>query len=148
MRGDLPGGRFSGAYLFCGQGLRPNFFLVNFPIRLDCFLGRNTLLGPPSTFHSCNWQNENMAKLSNLSGEFLQMNANEAYSIYRRMLNESMASPASLRCQAEALNRRALAGHEAHLGANHPRTLTSMNILAMLLRQQGKLAEAGRRSLG
>ena len=50
--------------------------------------------------------------------------------------------------QAEALNRRALAGHEAHLGANHPRTLTSMNILAMLLRQQGKLAEAGRRSLG
>ena len=89
-----------------------------------------------------------MAKLSNLSGEFLQMNANEAYSIYRRMVNESMASPASLRCQAEALNRRALAGHEAHLGANHPRTLTSMNILAMLLRQQGKLAEAGRRSLG
>ena len=28
---------------------------------LDCFLGRNTLLGLPSTFHSCNWQNENMA---------------------------------------------------------------------------------------
>ena len=114
---------------------------------LDCFLGRNTLLGPPSTFHSCNWQNENMAKLSNLSGEFLQMNANEAYSIYRRMLNESMASPASLRCQAEALNRRALAGREAHLGANHPGTLNSMDSLALLLRQQGKLAQAGLRSL-
>ena len=89
-----------------------------------------------------------MAKLSNLSGEFLQMNANEAYSIYRRMLNESMASPASLRCQAEALNRRALAGHEAHLGANHPGTLNSMDSLALLLRERGKLAEAGLRSLG
>ena len=76
------------------------------------------------------------------------MNANEAYSVYRRMLNESMASPASLRCQAEALNRRALAGREAHLGANHPETLTSMNNLAILLEKQGKLAEAGRRSLG
>ena len=88
-----------------------------------------------------------MAKLSNLSSEFLQMNANEAYSIYRRMLNESMASPASLRRQAEALHRRALAGSEAHLGAQHPDTLTSMNNLALLLQQQGKLAEAGLRSL-
>ena len=87
-----------------------------------------------------------MAKLSNLSGEFLQMNANEAYSIYRRMLNESMTSPASLRCQAEALNRRALAGREAHLGANHPDTLNAMDSLALLLRQQGKLAQAGLRS--
>ena len=49
--------------------------------------------------------------------------------------------------QAEALHRRALAGSEAHLGANHPDTLISMNNLAMLLRQQGKLAEAGLRSL-
>ena len=89
-----------------------------------------------------------MAKLSNLSGEFLQMNANEAFSIYRCMLNESVTSPASPRCQAEALHRRALAGREAHLGANHPETLTSMNNLAILLQQQGKLAEAGLRSLG
>ena len=89
-----------------------------------------------------------MAKLSNLSGEFLQMNANEAYSIYRRMLNESMTSPASPRCQAEALHRRALAGREAHLGANHPRTLNSMDNLAVLLRQQGKLEEAGLRVFG
>ena len=51
------------------------------------------------------------------------------------------------RCQAEALHRRALAGSEAHLGANHPYTLISMNNLAMLLRQQGKLAEVGLRSL-
>ena len=88
-----------------------------------------------------------MAKLSNLSGEFLQMNANEAYSIYRRMLNESMTSPASPRCQAEALHRRALAGREAHLGANHPETLQSMNNLAVLLEKLGKLDEAGLRSL-
>ena len=88
-----------------------------------------------------------MAKLSNLSGEFLQMNANEAYSTYRCMLNESMTPPASPRCQAEALFRRSLAGREAHLGANHPDTLTSMNNLAILLEKQGKLAEAGLRSL-
>ena len=50
------------------------------------------------------------------------------------------------RRQAEALYRRALAGSEAHLGANHPETLTSMNNLAALLRQQRKLAEAGLRS--
>ena len=49
--------------------------------------------------------------------------------------------------QAEALHRRALAGREAHLGANHPHTLQSMNNLAILLQQQGKLAEAGLRSL-
>ena len=89
-----------------------------------------------------------MAKLSNLSGEFLQMNANEAYSIYRRMLNESITSPASPRCQAEALHRRALAGHEAHLGANHPSTLISMNNLAILLKKQGKLEEAELRVFG
>ena len=47
------------------------------------------------------------------------------------------------RRQAEALHRRCLAGREAHLGANHPETLGSMNNLALLLRQQGKLAEAG-----
>ena len=63
------------------------------------------------------------------------------------MLNESVTSLASPRCQAEALHRRALAGREAHLGANHPGTLISMNNLAALLLQQGKLAEAGLRSL-
>ena len=52
------------------------------------------------------------------------------------------------RRQAEALHRRALAGHEAHLGANHPETLKSMNNLAVLLRKQGKLDEAGMRSSG
>ena len=46
-----------------------------------------------------------------------------------------------------ALHRRALAGREAHLGANHPHTLISMNNLATLLEQQGKLNEAGLRSL-
>jgi hypothetical protein len=51
------------------------------------------------------------------------------------------------RCQAEALHRRALAGCEAHLGANHPHTLISMNNLAVLLEKLGKLAEAGLRSL-
>ena len=51
------------------------------------------------------------------------------------------------RRQAEALHRRALAGREAHLGANHPETLNSMNNLAELLRQQGKLDEAGLKSL-
>ena len=89
-----------------------------------------------------------MAKLSNLSGEFLQMNASEAYSIYRRMLNESMTSPASLRCQAEALHRRALAGREAHLGALHTHTLNSMSNLAAFLWKQGKLDEAGLRVFG
>ena len=52
------------------------------------------------------------------------------------------------RRQAEALHRRALAGREAHLGANHPDTLGSMNNLAALLRERGKLAEAGLRSSG
>ena len=33
--GDLPGGGFSGAYFLFGQGLRPVFSLVNFPILLD-----------------------------------------------------------------------------------------------------------------
>ena len=50
---------------------------------------------------------------------------------------------AILRRQAEALHRRALAGREAQLGANHLDTLTSMNNLAGLLLQQGKLEEAG-----
>ena len=45
--------------------------------------------------------------------------------------------------QAEALQRRCLAGREALLGANHPDTLQSMNNLAVLLEMQGKLAEAG-----
>ena len=52
------------------------------------------------------------------------------------------------RRQAEALHRRSLAGREAHLGANHPHTLTSMNNLATLLQKQGKLDEAGLRVFG
>ena len=52
------------------------------------------------------------------------------------------------RRQAEALHRRALAGREAHLGANHPDTLTSMSNLAAILWKQGKLDEAGLRAFG
>ena len=52
------------------------------------------------------------------------------------------------RRQAEALHRRALAGHEAQLGANHPHTLIYMNNLAILLEKQGKLEEAGLRVFG
>ena len=51
------------------------------------------------------------------------------------------------RRQAEALYSRSLAVKEAHLGANHPSTLISMNNLAALLWKQGKLAEAGLGSL-
>ena len=88
-----------------------------------------------------------MAKLSNLSGEFLQiLNANEAYSIYIYISPGPPYCFPSPRCQAEALHRRALAGFKAQLGANHPHTLASMSNLAALLEQQGKLAEAGLRS--
>ena len=56
--------------------------LFDFPILVGLpFLGRNTLFGPPSAFHSCNRQNEHMAKLSNLSGEFLKMRPIDGYSI-------------------------------------------------------------------
>ena len=37
---------------------------------------------------------------------------------------------------------------EAHLGANHPHTLSSMSNLAILLEKQGKLEEAGLRVFG
>ena len=50
--------------------------------------------------------------------------------------------------QAESLHRRALEGGESQLGAQHPDTLVWVNNLANLLQQQGKLAEAGLRSLG
>jgi len=80
VRGDLTARFTKGIFLFA-QGLRPGFSFVNFPILLDYFFGRNTSLGPPSTFHSCNRQNEHMAKLSNLSGEFLQMMPIDGYSI-------------------------------------------------------------------
>ena len=50
--------------------------------------------------------------------------------------------------QAEGLHRRALEGRESQLGAQHPDTLVSVNNLAMLLKKQGKLEEAGLRSLG
>ena len=35
VRGDLPGGRFTKGIFLFGQGLRPGFSLVNFPILLD-----------------------------------------------------------------------------------------------------------------
>ena len=44
--------------------------------------------------------------------------------------------------QAEALHRRCLAAREVTLGAHHPHTLFSMNGLAMLLGEQGKMKEA------
>jgi len=50
--------------------------------------------------------------------------------------------------QAEGLYRRDLAGSESQLGAQHPDTLISVNNLANLLQKQGKLEEAGPRSLG
>ena len=50
--------------------------------------------------------------------------------------------------QAEELQRKALAGRETQLGADHPETLVSIGNLAAVLQQQGKLDEAGRRSLG
>ena len=50
--------------------------------------------------------------------------------------------------EAEGLHRRALEGRESQLGAQHPGTLTSVNNLALVLEKQGKLEEAGMRSLG
>ena len=50
--------------------------------------------------------------------------------------------------EAEGLHRRALEGGESQLGPQHPDTLVSVNNLAMLLEKQGKLEEAGPRSLG
>ena len=50
--------------------------------------------------------------------------------------------------QAEELQRKALAGRETQLGADHPETLESISHLAVVLQQQGKLDEAGPRSLG
>ena len=50
--------------------------------------------------------------------------------------------------QAEGLHRRALEGYESQLGAQHPDTLVSVSGLAVLLYEQGKLEEAGLRSLG
>ena len=50
--------------------------------------------------------------------------------------------------QAEGLYRRALEGGESQLGAQHPDTLVWVHNLADLLYKQGKLEEAGPRSLG
>ena len=50
--------------------------------------------------------------------------------------------------EAEGLHRRALEGQESQLGPQHPSTLVSATTLAMLLEEQGKLEEAGLRSLG
>ena len=44
--------------------------------------------------------------------------------------------------EAEPLYRRALAGREAALGAEHPDTLMSVNNLAVLLKDMGKYEEA------
>jgi len=41
-----------------------------------------------------------------------------------------------------------LEGFESQLGPKHPDTLTSANNLAVVLEKQGKLEEAGLRSLG
>jgi len=40
------------------------------------------------------------------------------------------------------MNRRALEGNEKARGAEHPDTLTSVNNLALVLRDQGKYEEA------
>ena len=58
-----------------------------------------------------------------------------------------LSAPPSSR-EAEGLHRRALEGQESQLGAQHPDTLKSANNLACLLEEQGKLEEAGPRSLG
>ena len=50
--------------------------------------------------------------------------------------------------EAEGLHRRALEGGESQLGAQHPDTLVWVNNLALVLKRQGKLEEAGLRSLG
>ena len=50
--------------------------------------------------------------------------------------------------QAEELQRKALAGRETQLGADHPETLESISHLAVVLEELGKLDEAGLRSLG
>ena len=50
--------------------------------------------------------------------------------------------------EAEGLHRRALEGGESQLGAQHPDTLVSVSGLALVLKEQGKLEEAGPRSLG
>ena len=99
--GDLPGGSFSGAYFFVWP--RPEAWILSFRfpnIGWIAFLGVIhcwdlhphfiVVIGKMKI-----WQT---AKLSNLLGEFLQMNANEAYSIYRRMLNESITSPGPPYC--------------------------------------------------
>jgi len=50
--------------------------------------------------------------------------------------------------EAEGLYHRALECGESQLGAQHPDTLVWVNNLANLLSKQGKLEEAGPRSLG
>ena len=44
--------------------------------------------------------------------------------------------------EAEALNRRALAGYEKELGSSHPSTLTSAYFLAHLLHTRGEHIES------
>ena len=45
--------------------------------------------------------------------------------------------------EAEGLYHRSLEGRESQLGAQHPDTLLSVHNLAFVLKQQGKLEEAG-----
>ena len=82
---------------------------------------------------------------------YVEMSTRRTLRLILQVLNYVACRPhttgAIPRRQAEALHRRALAGSEAHLGANHPDTLTSMNNLAILLEKQGKLEEAGLRPL-
>ena len=58
----------------------------------------------------------------------------------------SARSGATSSRQAEELQRKALTGREAQLGASHPDTLISVNVLALILESQGKLEEARPRS--
>ena len=48
--------------------------------------------------------------------------------------------------QAEGLQRKALSGREAQLGASHPDTLVFVGVLALILESQGKLEQARPRS--
>ena len=54
----------------------------------------------------------------------------------------AMRAVAGKLADAEALLRRALAGREAGLGANHPDTLASVRNLLSLVEARGQLADA------
>ena len=73
--GDLPGGGFSGQFFFVWP--RPEAWILSFRfpnIGWIAFLGVIHCWDLHPHFIVVIGKNENMAKLSNLSGEFLQMN--------------------------------------------------------------------------